>query len=369
MMSGQGDPESALFAPMIGHDAFERQLAGAKHADRLHHAWLLTGPKGIGKSVMARRAAAWLLSENTSDPLFGDIAPEFTLDYQDPGANQVIKGAHPDLLLIQPDEEDNKSGQIKINQIRSLLPFMMHKPGRGGYRVAIIDSMDEVNRNGANAMLKLLEEPPENTVIFLVSSRPGQLPPTIRSRCRVVRMNGLENDACRTVLRGYWPDADDSQIDLLTALSEGAPGRAIMLADSGAADCYQAACSLLAEDRLDVNALATICGKWGQGTAAGRLSRLGAIMLVERLLRLAALQSAGNMPNQEPTTMDENGAPSMCRFEERAITRLRRCHAPDHLALMQAEFTSEARKAEALYTDFAHFLLRQFAKFHEKTLP
>ena len=104
---------------------------------------------------MACMAAAWLLSEKRQSD------GTFSLDTDDPGANLVIRGAHPDFLLVRPQLEDNKSGQIKIDQIRKVSNFMATKPGRGGWRVVIVDSMDAVNRNGANALLKLLEEPPE----------------------------------------------------------------------------------------------------------------------------------------------------------------------------------------------------------------
>lgn len=358
-----------LLPTAIGHQEFEAQLGASRAQGRLHHAWLLTGPKGIGKSIMAKRAAAWLLSEQESNALFAE-APSgsdsgFHLDLDDPGANLVVKGAHPDLLLIAPDEEDNKSGQIKIKQVRALHPFMMHKPGRGGFRVAIIDSMDEINRSGANAMLKLLEEPPENTVIFLISSRPGQLPPTIRSRCRVVRMNGLAQPDCHAVLQAHWPEAESRQLDILTALAEGAPGRAIMLADSGSADCYQAVCALLGEERLDLAALATICGKWGQGAAAARNSRLGAIMLLERLLRQAALAAS----TSGGASSIDGSAAIICPFEAPVIAKLGQRHDAATLAEMQSAFTRDAAKAEGLYADFGHFLLRQITKFHEKTLP
>ncbi|MDC0967128.1 AAA family ATPase, partial [Alphaproteobacteria bacterium] len=255
---------------IVGHSDFTNALAGALASGRMHHAWLLTGPRGIGKASMARLAAAWLLSEQVPETgLFGDAAPQFAVSPDDPGANLVFRGAHPDYLAIAPVLDDNKSGQIKIDQIRDMVPFMAHKPARGGWRVAVIDSMDEINRNGANAMLKLLEEPPEKAVIFLVSSRPGQLPATIRSRCRVVRFAALDAVMCRDVLAKIWPGADAGHIDLLAQLCGGAPGRAISLAESGAADCYQVACSLLAAPKLDVGAMAALAGKWGRGAAAG----------------------------------------------------------------------------------------------------
>ena len=342
---------------ITGHSGFQQDLVAAMGQGRMHHAWLLTGPRGIGKAQLALRAAAWLLAENSDYPLSAKTPTGFEIDPADPGVTLVLNGAHPDLKIVAPLEEDNKSGQIKIDQIRALLPFMMHKPGRGGWRVAIIDSMDEVNRNGANALLKLLEEPSEKTVLFLISSRPGQLPPTIRSRCRVARMSALEQDNSAAVIASIWPDADASQRELLTILGEGAPGRAIMLAESGAADCYQASCALLAEDWLDRAALATICGKWGKGGAAGKNSRQGAIMLIERLLRLCALAASGV------------SLPSCCHFEERVIAVLCQRHAAGRLAEMQSEFSQKAAQADALYLDFAQFLTRQLTAFHRKSLP
>ena len=143
---------------------------------------------------------------------------DFPVLLDDPGARLVFNGAHPDYLAIAPVLDDNRSGQIKIDQIRKMVPFMAHKPARGRFRVTVIDSMDEVNRNGANAMLKLLEEPPENSVIFLISSRPGQLPTTIRSRCRLFRLSPLDALSCRDVLTKKLSDADSKQIDLLSQL-------------------------------------------------------------------------------------------------------------------------------------------------------
>ena len=352
-LSSNGSPLPSI----TGHSGFQQDLVAAMGQGRMHHAWLLTGPRGIGKAQLALRAAAWLLAENNDDPLSAKTATGFEIDPADPGVTLVLNGAHPDLKIVAPLEEDNKSGQIKIDQIRALLPFMMHKPGRGGWRVAIIDSMDEVNRNGSNALLKLLEEPPEKTVLFLIASCPGQLPPTIRSRCRVARMSALDQDNSAAVIASIWPDADASQRQLLTILGEGAPGRAIILAETGAADCYQTACALLTEDRLDRAALATICGKWGKGGAAGKNSRQGAIMLLERLLRLCALAASGV------------SLPPCCQFEERVIAVLCQRHAAGRLAEMQSEFSQKAALADALYLDFPQFLTRQLTAFHRKSLP
>jgi DNA polymerase-3 subunit delta' len=344
--------------PVIrGHEPVSDMFAESLASGRMHHAWLLTGPNGIGKASMARRAAACLLADRRGGAtLFGDAPPSFDIDSDDTGANLVFNGAHPDFLSITPALDANKSGQIKIEQIRALIPFMAHKPARGGWRVAVIDSMDEVNRNGANAMLKLLEEPPEKAVIFLVSSRPGQLPPTIRSRCRVVRMAALPDELCRHVLTDIWPEADDAHLDLLARLCDGAPGRAVHLAESGAADCYQVACNLLLAPKFDLAAAASLAGKWGKGGAEGRLTRNGAVFCLERLLHHAALQANGGQGR------------ALCAFEAAAASALCQRHAPATLAQMHREFLHDAARAEAVYLDFAHFLMRQLVKLHQKTL-
>ncbi|NCF49665.1 MAG: AAA family ATPase, partial [Bacteroidetes bacterium] len=314
------DDIAPVFDPahtVVGHEIFTDALSQAIDHGRVAHGWLLTGPQGIGKGIMARMAAAWLMAEQRSDGnLDFDGKQVFAINPDDPGSNLVIKSAHPDLMVIEPDLEDNKSGQIKLDQIRKLLGFMAHKPARGGWRVAIVDSMDQVNRNGANALLKVLEEPPEKTILFLVASRPGRLPPTIRSRCRVIRIPGLSRDACHSVLTSL-ADGDDGSKEgsgdpsILTVLGEGAPGRALALASSNAVDCYMASCSLLAEDRLDETALAVICEKWGRGGAVGAASREGAIWLIGRMLSLAAVRAGTGEGGRGPSTIDPSNGPAV----------------------------------------------------------
>ncbi|MDB2389899.1 DNA polymerase III subunit delta' [Alphaproteobacteria bacterium] len=355
----QFNPLSRLHPNSIyGHVDFKKAFASARASQRMQHAWLLTGPDGIGKASIAYIAAAWLLSDTPPpETLFGDEPAGFSLDLEDVGVKQVLNGAHPDFMAIYPRAEDNKSGQIKIDQIRAMHPFMMHKPGRGKMRVVVVDSMDLINRNGANAMLKLLEEPPENTVIFLISSRPGRLPPTIMSRCRIFRMQPLSHDDCRDAVKSIWPDADESQINLLVQLCDGAPGRALSIAQSGAADCYQAVCALMASQQLDIAALSALCGKWGKGGGAGRETREGAVYLLERLLAKATRHKADTKPK------DIGG------FEAPVLDLLCERHSVSHLAKLHQNFIAAATPAEALYLDFPHFLLRQITQMHQKQLP
>lgn len=343
---------------ILGHDDFLANIATSLSTGRMHHAWLLSGPVGIGKASMARLAAAWLLSEGTqSKALFGSEHSKIKNDEQDAGSNLVLRGAHPDCKIISPQAEENKSGQIKIDQIRELLPFMMHKPARGGWRVAIIDSMDDVNRNGANALLKILEEPPEQAVIFLIASHIGSLPTTIPSRCRLVRMSRLSPNVCMAALRSIWPSVDNERLEILGKLSRGAPGLAVKLADSGAVDFYQAICALVKSTPLGRPELAELCAKWGRGTGAGRELRSGTVLCISRLLRYSALR-ASNIK-----------ADDLCDFEIPVVERLASSHTAEQLARFHDEFVINFAKAERLFLEFSRLLERHLVKIFEKTLP
>ena len=344
--------------PLIGHEMLTAALAQSMSGGRVAHGWLLTGPAGTGKGLMARLAAAWMLAEQRDAHAGRELGGEagFALDRDDPGTGLVMRSVHPDLMIVEPDIEDNKSGQIKLAQIRKLLSFMGRKPARDGWRVAIIDSMDDVNRNGANALLKLLEEPPAKTILFLTASRPGRLPSTIRSRCRVVRITAPDSHACGQILHDRLA-AGGMPHDDLARLADGAPGRALQLAGSGAADCYMAVCSLLATPTPDQSALSAVCAKWGKGGSDGAAVRDGAIWLIARLLRLCALHA------------NTGSLADCCAFEANAIQQISKLRDAPTWATTHAEFLDAARQADGLYLDFAHFLLRELTNLYRKTLP
>ena len=352
------DTRSEFMNDILGHDDFLANIATSLSTGRMHHAWLLSGPVGIGKASMARLAAAWLLSEGAeSAALFSIEHSNLKIDKRDAGSNLVLRGAHPDCKIISPQAEENKSGQIKINQIRELLPFMMHKPARGGWRVAIIDSMDDVNQNGANALLKILEEPPEQAVIFLISSNIGRLPPTIPSRCRLVRMSRLAPNESMAALRSIWPALENERLEILGKLSQGAPGLAVQLADNGAAMTYQVVCALFKSTPLRRPELADLCAKCGRGTGAGRELRAGVVFSLTRLLRYSALW-ASNIK-----------ADDLCDFEIPVVERLASSHTAEQLARFHDEFLINFATAERLFLDFSRFLERHLVKIFEKTLP
>ena len=235
---------------LLGQDAQVSAFLSAMHGERLHHAWLLTGPRGVGKASFAKAAALRLLAE-AADPAIGGeelgVSPEHRI------AKLFAARSHPDFRYVErevwkkPDEllpQDDRKGDeararnIKVLQIRWLDRLLSVAPSLSHRRAIVIDSADDMERGAANALLKSLEEPPAGTVFFLVSHMPGRLLPTIRSRCRALRFGPLTDDQMRVVLRRERPDGDEAELHALVRAGEGAPGQALRFAglDIGALD-------------------------------------------------------------------------------------------------------------------------------------
>jgi DNA polymerase-3 subunit delta' len=215
---------------VIGHDEQIAAFMDAANSERLHHAWLLTGPKGIGKASFALLAARRLLAEAAGPPV--DL-PGFEIPATHPVAALVEAGSHPDLMRLER-KADEKTGavarSITIDQVRGLQRLFSTTGSYSSRRVVIVDAVDDLERGGANALLKNLEEPPEGSLFLLVSHAPGRLLPTIRSRCRTLRFQALGDDVMTSIVRGQLPEASDSEIAALVRVGEGAPGRALAFA-------------------------------------------------------------------------------------------------------------------------------------------
>jgi DNA polymerase III subunit delta' len=172
----------------------EISLLDAHRSGRLHHAWLLTGPLGVGKATLAYRFARFLLAH--PDPASPAVqgASSLFVSADHPVAGQVARLSHQDLSVVRRGlTKDRKSlrTEIGVDEVRDALAVFRTTAGAGGWRIVIVDAADDLNRSSANALLKMLEEPPERSVFILVAHRPGQLLPTIRSRCRVLRVPAL----------------------------------------------------------------------------------------------------------------------------------------------------------------------------------
>lgn len=224
-----------------GGQVAEQAFAEAMARGRLHHAWLLAGPEGVGKATFAYRAARRLLG-SAAQPERGLLgaSPE------DPVSRLVASRSHPDLLVLQRHAEDGKARkQIPVEEARGLPEFFAKTPALAAWRVAIVDAADDLNTGGANALLKTLEEPPPRGIILLVVNRPAGLLPTIRSRCRLLRFEAPPVEQTADWLaRRAGIDAADAQ--RLSVMARGAPGRALRLAEVGAIAVDERARALIA---------------------------------------------------------------------------------------------------------------------------
>lgn len=206
----------------VGHDLEEAALAEAFAGGRMHHAWLLAGPKGLGKATLAYRFARAALGAKHAGARPLDCDPD------DVTARRVAALSHPDLFVLRRSLNDRGKPrrEITVDDARELGVFFSLAPSEGGMRVAIIDCVDDLNRNAANAILKTLEEPPARSVLLLVCHAPGAALATIRSRCRRLALRPVADDRVRVAMGA---DADEA----LVVLAKGRPGRAIALKAQG----------------------------------------------------------------------------------------------------------------------------------------
>lgn len=213
---------------LIGHDEAVAAFRDAALSDRLHHAWLLAGPEGVGKARFANEAALWLLARAAGPQPQGnrfEVAEDHRI------ASLMTAGSHPDFKRLErlvKDKSEERARSISVDQVRSLQPLFATTPSLSPRRVVLVDAIDDMERSASNALLKNLEEPPAGTIFLLVSHAPGRLLPTIRSRCRLLRFGLLNENQTTSVLRQTLEGDED--IATLTRIAEGAPGQAIRFA-------------------------------------------------------------------------------------------------------------------------------------------
>ena len=180
-------------AVLFGHAAAETALLAAYRAGRMPHGILIAGPKGIGKATLAYRIARFVLSH--PDPGAKDVqdAVSLKVDPTSPVARRVAAQAQPDLLVIERtvNERGVLRNQIAVDDIRRTVPFFGSTAGEGGWRITIVDAVDDLNRSGANALLKVLEEPPKRGLLLLIAHSTARVPSTLRSRCRIIALRPL----------------------------------------------------------------------------------------------------------------------------------------------------------------------------------
>ena len=271
---------------LVGHEDAERAFLKAFGSGRLAHAWLICGPKGIGKATLAYRIARHALARTEGGAgdaggLFGDSLPEpaagsLFMEPDHPVFRRVAVESHSGLLVVErrmDPERKRMRTEIVVDDARGIASFFAMTPGEGAWRVVIIDSVDEMNRNAVNAVLKVLEEPPPRSLLLLVSHNPGGLLPTVRSRCRRLVLRPLSQDAAEGLIRRHRPEIPEADARLLARLCEGSPGRALALAEEGGLDLFRDVDSLLAGlPRLDIaktHAFAERAGRSGAEASFG----------------------------------------------------------------------------------------------------
>lgn len=249
-------------------EASEQAFLEAISRGRLHHAWLLTGPEGVGKATFAYRAARRLLGGRL-DPAFGALG----VSPDDGVARQVAARSHPDLLVLERPEVDGKlKRDIPVGEVRRAPEFFSKAPGSAPYRVCIVDAADDMNVSAANALLKTLEEPPERGVLLLVAHSPGRLLATLRSRCRRLAFPAWPTaQAAAFVARraGVGPE----EAAALADMAGGAPGAAWRMAASEALNLDGIAARLLsAPERPDLGELQGLADRFRGGEGMERFA-------------------------------------------------------------------------------------------------
>lgn len=225
---------------LFGHEQAEQQLLSEIVGGRLAHGWLFAGSRGVGKATLAYRFARYLLSGKDD----GDLS----MSEEHPVFRRVAAGSHSDLLVIEPIFDAKKgeaAREISVDQVREIGQFLSLTPGEGQWRVVIIDPADALNTNSANAILKILEEPPPQAVIVLITHNPARLLPTIRSRCRVLKLQPLPRMDFSRALRHASPEIDAEAIPSLYFLSGGSVGLAAQYESMGANELLEDILELL----------------------------------------------------------------------------------------------------------------------------
>lgn len=286
---------------LFGHDAAEQRFLQDFAREKLHHAYLIAGPKGIGKATMAFRLARFILSQGAlsvtveqGPSLFGDVAPPppapegLAIDPESSLFRRIATGSHTDLLTLAPAFDAKKGtekAQIGVDDARKVPEFLSLTPAEGAWRVVVVDAVDQLNTNAANALLKILEEPPANSILLLVCHELGGILPTIRSRCRLFPLEAPNRSDFERILQEVAPQIDLSDYPALYGLAYGSPGLAITLARHKGLDHYAGWLSAMqptasAEERqrfADASAYAKSPDAWmslmhGWNTAMHRLS-------------------------------------------------------------------------------------------------
>lgn len=360
--------ESAAPAPranpdLFGRESAEHELERLYRIGRLPHAILLGGPRGIGKATLAFRFARFLLAQggqdggSSADFFRGTSETGLAVDPDSGVFRRIAAGGHADLMTIERAWDPRRRrvrGEIVVEDTRAIAEFFRLTAAEEGWRVVIVDGAEEMNRNAANAVLKILEEPPSRALLLLVSHSPGRLLPTIRSRCRRLMLAPLEAPVVAQLARRFRPQLDEVEAVALAVVCAGSIGRALELADSGGLALYRSMLDLLSQaPALDI---ARLHG-FADGVArvdAEDAYRASAELLSQLLARLAAGAARGALgAAQTPGSEIVAG-------EGAAMQRLAARADPARWAALRAEIERSFDAADDLNLDRKQTMLGAF---------
>ena len=283
---------------LVGHEDAEGALWTAYHGGRLGHAWLIAGQRGIGKATLAFRFARYVLANPSPSADDGRRPADLALAPDQPVFRRVAGGGHADLITVERTVNPKTGrlrGEIVVGDARTLPRFFATTAAEGGWRVAVVDCLEEMNRHAANSLLKILEEPPDKSLIMLISHSPGGVLPTIRSRCRSLPLRPLDPDPLCALLAARFPELTAADNLALARLSGGSPGRAFPLAAAGGLEVYRDMVALLGSlPQIEGAALHRFCERLARD-AAGDLYAATRELLLAWIARMVREAAAGTV--------------------------------------------------------------------------
>jgi DNA polymerase-3 subunit delta' len=289
---------------LVGQDAAQAALAEGLASGRMHHAWLLAGAKGVGKATLAYQFARMALARPEERDLFGQ---GLSIEPDSPTDRQIRALSHPALLVIRRtyDPKTKRFSQnIPVDEVRRLKSFLALSPEEQGWRVVIVDSADEMNANAANALLKSLEEPPPRTIFFVLTTAPGRLLTTIRSRCRIVALGALseadlKRAAGQALTSAGKPVPEAHVWEPLLPLAGGSVGRFLTLLGGGGLALQTRIDGILnGLPKLDLKTVHGLADEL-QPSAQDRKFELFFDLYQSTLARLIAIQATGEGPQRD----------------------------------------------------------------------
>jgi DNA polymerase-3 subunit delta' len=289
---------------LLGHEPAEAALLQCFNSGRMPHAWLITGPRGIGKATLAYRFARFLFAEGAPEGsgLFAAPATSLAVAPSHQAFRLVATGAHPDLLVVERGYDPRRKRQrreIVADDARAVGDFLHLTSSQGGWRVVLVDGADTMNPHAANSLLKILEEPPKNTVLLLASDNPARLLPTIRSRCRTLALKPLQEPTIMELLQRFRPELSGEEQAVLARLGEGSIGRSLELVAGDGLATYNFIINMLQRlPNLDPELLHGFAERMARGGAEDSFSLLTELLPAEiaRLVSSAAQGAAQGNP-------------------------------------------------------------------------